>query len=273
MATRTMLVHLNRRIRGDDEHRRLGEALPITAFHSTTGSPNQALGVEVEADTRAEAEGTAYDLVAAVLSRDEIDRVTGDDDTMQDRQVMFWLVATRKQVRAWEVSLAEWVRLGLANEHRGGPLVWSAQLAHHMALIAGENLLRALDNAEARYSAMPEPIAREVAVLRHLHEHWDEQWPSFYDVNNPGPHKRSGQHFVELHPGRSPYWALGWSSKEGPRLGPGLLAGVLHEYLDALQAEVLVGAPDLVRFVAPIEPSPWTGPSAGHDQWWPRPPD
>lgn len=215
----------------------------------------------------------AYDLVAAALSPDEIDRVTGDDDTMQDRQVMFWLLATRKHVRAWEVTLAEDIRLGLTNGDRGGPLVWSAQMAHHMALVAGQNLLRALDNAEGRYSAMPEPMAREVEVLRHLHEHWDEQLPSFYDVSNPGPLRRSGQHFVELHPGRSPYWALGWSSKDGPRLGPGVLAGALHEFLDALQAEVLAVAPDLARFVAPTEPSPWIGPSAGDDQWWPRPLD
>lgn len=273
MPSRTMLVHLNRRIRSDDEYRRLADALPITAFHSTTGDPNHALGVEVEADTRIEAERVAYDLVAAVLSPDEIVRVSGDDDLMQDRQVMFWMLATRRHVRAWELTVAEHVRLGLLDDvrDRAGSLVWSAQLAHHMALVAGHNLLRALDNAEGRYSAMPKAMAREVEVLRNLHEHWDEQWPSFYDVRNPGPLKRSGQHFADLHPGRSPYWALGWSSKDGPLLGPGLLAGTLHEFLAELEAEVLAVAPDLARFVTPIEPSPWLGQSAGNDRWWPRP--
>lgn len=268
-----MLVHLSRRIRGEQEHRRLAEALPITAFHSTIGSPNHALGVEVEADTRAEAERAAYDIVAAVLSPDDIDRVTGDDDTTQDRQVMFWLLATRKHVRAWEISLAQYVRLGLANEHRGGALVWSVQLAHHMALIAGQNLLRALANAEGRYTAMSQPMARDVEILRHLHEHWDEHWSSFYDLSNPGPLKRSGQHFVEVHPGHSPYWAFGWSNSDGPHLGPGLFARALHEYLDALESEVVAAAPDLAPFVPPIAPSPWIGPSAAQDQWWPRPPD
>jgi hypothetical protein len=58
----------------------------------------------------------------------------------------------------------------------------------------------------------------------------------------PGPSvavRRSGQHFAKLHPGKSPYWAFGWSSMDGPRLGPGLLVGAVHNYLDALQAEVL----------------------------------
>ncbi|HWC12749.1 MAG TPA: hypothetical protein VG455_16180 [Acidimicrobiales bacterium] len=270
MRTRTMLVHLNRPIRDDDEYRRLSDSLPVTAFHSTVGDPNHALGIRVEADTRSEAESAAYDLVAAVLSPDEIVRITGDDDVMQDRQVMFWLLATRQHVRAWEVRLAEYVRLGLLNEDPGGSLIWSAQLAHHMALVAGHNLLRGLDNAEGRYTAMPELMAREVEVLRNLHEHWDEQWPSFYDVRNPGPLRRSGQRFAELHPGSSPYWALGWNSKDGPRLGPGLLVGALHEYLDALEAEVLAVAPDLAPLVTPIEPTPWLGVTAGRDQWWPR---
>jgi len=273
MPRRIMLVHLNRRIEGDDEYRRLSQALPITAFHSTTGNANVALGVEVEADTRATAERAAYHLVAVVVGADQIVRVTGDDDIMQDRQVIFWLLATRQLLRAWELNVAEHVRLGLINEPSGGPLVWSAQLAHHMALVGAHNLLRALDNTEGRYTTMPAQMAREIEVLRNLHEHWDEQWPSFYNVENPGPLKRSGQHFAELHPGRSPYWALGWSSAEGPCLGPGLLAGALHDYLDALQTEVLAVAPDLALFIEPVEPSPWMGRSAGRDQWWPRPPD
>jgi hypothetical protein len=268
-----MLVHLNRGIERDDEHRQLCEVLPIIAFHYEASNPNVALGVEVEADSRAAAERAAYDLVAVVLGSDQIVRVTGDDDVMQDRQVMFWLLGARRQLRTWEVCVAEHARLGLTNEDASGRLVWSAQLAHHMALVAAGNLLRALDNAEDRYTAMPERMAQEVVVLRNLHEHWDEQWPSFYDAQNPGPLKRSGQQFATLHPGRSPYWALGWTSDGGPSLGPGLPAEALHDYLNELQAEVLVVAPTLAAFDGPIEPSPWMGRSAGRDQWWPRPSD
>jgi hypothetical protein len=266
-----MLVHLNRAIARDDEPRQLCEVLPITAFHYATNNPNVALGVEVEADTRAAAERAAYDLVAVVLGSDQIVRVTGDDDVMQDRQVMFWLLGARRYLRTWEVCVAEHVRLGLTNEDASGQLVWSAQLAHHMALVAAGNLLRALNNAEDRYTAMPEPMAQEVVVLRNLHEHWDEQWPSFYDARNPGPLQRSGQQFAMLHPGRSPYWALGWTSEDGPSLGPGLDAKALHGYLNELQAEVFIVAPNLAAFDGPIEPSPWMGQSAGRDQWWPRP--
>ncbi len=265
-----MLVHLNRRIRGDDEHRRLTDTLPLAFVRATPGSPNDALGVKVEADTRAEAERVAHQLVAGVLGPDEIVHVTGADDVMQDRQLMFWLLATRQQLRAWEVSVAESVRLGLLNRDRDGPLVWSAHLARHMALVAGGNLLRALRNAEDRYTAMPEHMESEVEVLRNLHEHWDEQWPLFYDVRHPGPLERSGRPFAKLHPGKSPYSALEWDSNDGPRVSPGLLAGDLHQYLDALQVEVLTAEPELARFAMPIEPSPWMGPSAGRDQWWPH---
>jgi hypothetical protein len=272
MSKWIMLVHLNRRIRGDEESRRLSQSLPLTAFHYATDSPNPALGIEVEAETRADAERAAYDLVAVVLRPDGIDRVTGHDDTMQDRQVMLWLLGTRQHVRAWEIQLAEYIRIGWSGDARVDPLVWSAEVAHHMVLVAAAHLVRALKNADGRYTPMPEPMRREIEVLRNLHEHWDEQGPSFYNSKNPGPLQRSGRTFAEMYPGQSPYWWLGWSNTDGPTLGPGLRAEAIHQYLDALQAEVLAVAPDLARFVPTIEPSPWLGPS-GKNHWWPRAPE
>lgn len=266
-----MLVHLTRPIRGDDEYRKLSEALLIVAFHSTTSSPNHALAIEVDAESRSDAERVAFDMVVAVVGADNIDRVTGEDDTMQDRQVMFWLLATRQHVRSWEVHVADYIRSQFTSEDRPRSLVWAAQLGHHMALVACHNLVRALDNAEARYTQMPEEMEREIQVLRNLHEHWDEQWPAFYNVDNPGPLKRSGQEFNDMYPRRSPYWALGWSNTDGPRLGPGLTAGAMHAYLDLLETEVTASAPDLAQYATPIAPSPWIGPTFGRDQWWPGP--
>jgi hypothetical protein len=199
------------------------------------------------------------------------DQAGGVDDVMENRQVMFWLLATRQNLRAWEVKVAETVGLAMRREEVAGALVWSTQLAHHMALVAGHNLLLALGNADGRYASMPESMARELKTLRDLHEHWNEQWPVFYDPRNPGPLKRSGKKFAELYPERSPYdWSI-WNGNDGPSLGPGLVAADLCDYLDTLQAEVLAVAPQLARFEVPIEPSPWLGPSAGRDRWWPRP--
>lgn len=113
-------------------------------------------------------------------------------------------------------------------------------------------------------------MAKEIELLRNLHEHWDEQRPSFYNVNEPGRLRRSGKEFAELHPGLSPFSALSWNSDIGPRLGPGIAAQELHDYLDTLQERILAVAPDLGRFESPTEPSPWLGRVGGRDRWWPR---
>lgn len=267
-----MLVHLNRRVTGDAEYQRLSAALPIVGFHSFTDTPNTALAVSVDADSRAEAERIAYEIVVAVLSPDEIDRVSGNDDVMQDRQVLFWLLALRHYLDEWERRLATYLRLGFANEEQPGSLIWETEREHHMALNAGNHLLRSLANAENRYRAMPADMADELEVLRHLHEHWDEQWQSFYNAQKPGPLHRSGRVFNKMYPGKSPYWWLGWSSSEGPMVGPGLAAASLRSFIDSLVAEVASSAPNLKRFVTPAPASPWAGAEYGRDRWWPAPP-
>lgn len=271
MALWKLRVQLTRDLRGDKESELIRAAIPqLTAFCYSLGESNVAIEVEVEGSSRLDAQSTAREVVAAVVGDDFIDGVVGADDTMQNRQVMFWLLAVRSHLRSWEVVVAKCVKADLNDQSRSDALIWQAQLTRHMTFVSAFNLVRALKNADQRFQTMPEDMAAEMEVQRHVQEHWDEQWPSFYNASDPGPLTRSGKTFAERHPGKSPYDFLSWDSQTGPRLAPGLTVPAVHEFLNELQAEVLAAAPDLERFIPPEVPSPWMGSDSGDNQWWPR---
>ena len=226
--------------------------------------------IDIDAGSRAEAETVARDATEKVLGAHDVQRVSGADDTMQNRQMMLWILATRRQVRRWEIKLALNVKASLANERPDRREIWAAQIEWHLALVAANNLIRAIDNADGRFSEMPSGLARDVRNLRDLQEHWDEQWPAFYDRTAPGPLARSGKEFASRNPGASPYSFLRWSSRSGPELGPGLGVADVCSYLDLVEAEVLADSPDLQTFVGDLDPSPWVGDENPPDPWWPR---
>jgi len=113
----------------------------------------------------------------------------------------------------------------------------------------------------------PKPLAAGSAW--HRANQRDTQWPAFYGVTNAGPLKRSGRLFASSHPGRSPYWFLGWSNVTGPELGPGLRVADLCAYMDVLEQSVLDAAPHLARFDLELDPSPWVGDAHPDEPWWP----
>jgi hypothetical protein len=268
----SMQVLLNRDV-ADVEGASLRDALPsMTALaYSTQRGPKAAIELSVEAVSRREAEAAAVALVSAVVEAADIEGVVGSDDVMQNRQVMFWLLATRQLLRWMEARLAERVGAGLRRDRLKGdePLIWDEQLATHLTLVAARNLLRALKFADDRFPAMPKPMARDVEIQRDVNEHWDEQWPSFYNPSDPGPLTKSGSRFAKRHPGRWPYPQGSWNSEDGPTLAKGINVGDLHEYLDGLEVAVLAVAPDLRRFKPNLPPSPWLGDEHGRDRWWP----
>jgi len=201
-----MQVFLTRDLRGDDEHQQVRLALPsMTAVGYQTGRREASLYIYVEACTRNEAETIARKAVEAVLGPDEIERVGGADDTMQNRQMMLWIRGTLRQVRRWEIALAVNIRAQLANQSPEPHEIWDAQIERHLALVAANNLLRAIDNADGRFTTMPGDMARDIRNQRDLQEHWDEQWPAFYNSTKPGPLKRGGTVFAASYPGSSPY--------------------------------------------------------------------
>lgn len=270
-----MEVFLTRDI-SDPEYERLRSIPGMTAISHRTGDPNAAIVIEVEAGSRVEAEAVARAAAEIAVAAIDIARVGGADDTMQDRQLMLWVRATRHQLRRWETALA--VVLAKDLNHTGtaeGHEIWDVQIHRHLALVAANNVARAIDNATGRYSAMPGDMARELRNQRDLQEHWDEQWPAFYNARSPGPLKRGGAVFAERHPDHSPFDFLGWNSNTGPRLGPGLLLAEIWAHLDLLEAEVLAHSPGLSKYVTELSPSPWAGEraTAPSYRWWPMPSD
>lgn len=196
--------------------------------------------------------------------------VTGDyfDDRMVNRQRLLWTVATRRQLERWEPIVATFVRELWADRQLGGAEVWSAEIEHHFALVAANNLLRALDLAPA--SSVPvDPILRaELKEGRDLHEHWDENLPVFNVTPRVAqPPRGSGKAFAARNPDRGPYWWLGWNSTSGAQLLPNVSAPALHELLDAVEAEVLSKDAALSRYVPPRAPSPWLHQDG---EWWPN---
>jgi hypothetical protein len=251
------------------QHQRLSAAIPaMTALGHSVGVGDY-IDLDVDADSHADAVTLARRAVETLLGADDVDRIIDADHTMQDRQIMLWVIATRRQVRRWEIVLARWLKADLKSDTSADPSdIWQAQIEWHLALVAANNLVRAVANTRGRISAMPEDLATDIRNHRDLQEHWDEQWPAFYNKANPGPLERSGKKFANRHPRGDPYWWLGWNSKSGPTLGPELGVEALYRELDQLQGEVLESNPDLEQYLAPIDETPWVSDEFG--RWWPK---
>lgn len=191
------------------------------------------------------------------------------DKTMVNRQRLLWSVATRRQLERWEPLVASVVRVS--------PLVpdcvtvWSAEMEHHFALIAARNLIRAVELPQPMAVPVDDTLRAELIEGRDLHEHWVENMPIFNVTPRPDqPKRRSGKDFAMRNPEHGPYWWLDWSNKTGARLMPNVPAPVLHELLDAIEAEVLSDDPELADCVPPRAPSPWI---YADGEWWPKPDD
>jgi hypothetical protein len=252
-----------------EERDRARRAMPGPLREVATTNPERhGFLVEVEASSLSEAARAAEALVAAAVPAGLVDHAEHANADVHDRQVLLWVVGTRRQLRRWELVLARCVRAWDASAQPDPSDIWLGQVERHLALIATNNLLRAIEDARGRFKGFPPQLERDVRNLRDLQEHWDEQWPSFYDPRNPERLHRGGAEFVGRHPGAgSPFNFLRLDGVAGPELGPGTarVADMFLE-LDRLQRDVLKLAPWMSQFVTPVDPSPWL-PST----WEPRP--
>jgi hypothetical protein len=193
------------------------------------------------------------------------------DPLMANRQVMFWVVATRQQLDRWEPLVACFVRESWSEPAAvDGALVWRTNIEHHFALIAVRNLLRALALLEPPFK-VSEKLAAELIAGRDLHEHWVENMPIFNRrPRTTEPPRKSGQSFAARNPDRSPYLAMNWNSKAGPLLLPSVPASEVHSLLDDAQQAVLRDQPEFSSYLLPRpEESPWEAVER-LGRWWPR---
>lgn len=191
------------------------------------------------------------------------------DETMVNRQRLFWTVATRRQLERWEPLVATFTDALIQKRDPDPIVVWAAKGEHHFALIAARNLLHALDLDPETAVAIDATVRAELIEGRDLHEHWVDNLPVFLVTpRRAEPPRRSGKAFAERNPDRGPYSWLSWNSGEGALLMPHVSAPALHELLDDVEASVLARNPTLGGFVPPRAPSPWIHVDG---EWWPPP--
>ena len=190
------------------------------------------------------------------------------DDRMVFRQRLLWAVATRRQLERWEPLVARFARRQMVNRQLDDADIWLAATEHHFVLIAARNLFRALDLAPATDFSIDPTVRAELIEGRDLHEHWAESLPVFnVTPRQTQPRYPSGKNFAARNPDRGPYWWLGWSTKTGAVLLPHVSAPVLHQLLDAVEAEILSQDAALSTFVPPRAPSLWLHQGG---EWWPK---
>lgn len=185
-----------------------------------------------------------------------------------NRQLLIWAIASRRQLERWEPLIAASVRSQLNGPPFGNALIWEAQIEHHFLMIASRNLIHAIDLTDGAIAIDP-TIRAELIEGRDLNEHWSENLPVFLGRRGE-PRYPSGKRFAERNPKRSPYWWLGWSNADGPRVLPNVPAHAIHKLVDRVEEVVLAQDPRFKRFVPERQPSPWLGQDAGRDRWWPR---
>lgn len=189
------------------------------------------------------------------------------------REVLVWVLATRRQLDRWETLVASLLRSHLRGRREPSREVWEAQTERHLALVAAAHIRRAV-GLPGWTGDIDTKVLDVLGDLRNTLEHWDENLPVFsISPKQDDPPRPSGRRLAEGQPEGFPFSMFAWNGTEGPVLWPGLPASTVREVLDRLEAHVLSQAKDLRRFVPAREPSPWLGESAGADRWWPKPDD
>jgi hypothetical protein len=182
---------------------------------------------------------------------------------------MFWAVATRQPLDRWEAAIAHLLGQQLAGQKLDPTIVWSARIDRHFALIAGRQLMRALDLQPPSTVDVDPTLRSELIEGRDLNEHWEDNMPIFQVTPRQGePRHRSGKSYAERNPERSPYGFIDWRAKTGAWLLPHVAANALQQLLDAVEAESIARRSTLRRHVPPRPPSPWMRDGG---EWWPRP--
>src|SRR5215216_602583 len=120
---------------------------------------------------------------------------------MVNRQRLLWGIATRRQLERWEPLVASNLRAHLAGRPPAGADIWSAEIEHHLALVAARNLIQALELAPAASVSVDPTLRDELIEGRDLHEHWPDNMPVFNVTPRPAePPYPSGKRFAARNP-------------------------------------------------------------------------
>lgn len=179
------------------------------------------------------------------------------------RQVLFWVVATRRHLELWDEHVARIVAEDLRSRESDGQLIWDSQLDRHLTIVCLRNVLRALDVVE-NPPEVPSGIGETIKNVRDLLEHWDENMPIFnVSPRKAEPPRPPGKDFAKTHPDQTPYYGISWNGKRGSMVTPNLAAAQLHDLLDRLEGWAIEMSPSLKGFVHVRKPSPWQRDDSG----------
>lgn len=190
------------------------------------------------------------------------------DGLGQRRQVLLWAVAARRQMDRWEPLVARHL---WSTYDQGEPMppdqIWMGEVEHHFAVVAFDHMLEALKIWPTPVE-IPYLIAREVAEVRDLLEHWQDNMPVFnVRPRRQDAPRRSGKSFAARNPKMTPYDWFAWNSRRGAKLTANVSAPEARDAIRAVEAAVLAEDADLARFIPPDAPSPWFVSESG--DWWP----
>ena len=88
----------------------------------------------------------------------------------------------------------------------------AASYDEHMLLVAGRNLIKALEEVEKHFSmpSLNHGIKQAIRLLRNLYEHWDEHRVTF---QTDAQKKRSAKEFEKLFPDGIP-WSISYAKSD-----------------------------------------------------------
>lgn len=186
----------------------------------------------------------------------------------QRRHVLLWAVAARRQLDRWEPLVARHL---WSTYDRGTPMppdqIWEGEAEHHFAVVAFDHMLEAL-KMWSMPVRIPSLVAQEVAEVRDLVTHWQDNMPVFNTrPRKQDPPRRSGKAFAARNPRKTPYDWFAWNARQGAMLTANVSASDARQAIEAVQDAVLAEDPDLARFIPPEVPSPWFVDE--HQNWWP----
>lgn len=220
-------------------------------------------------------ESAASGLPASLRDRAQLHVDTGymadpyfADPLGQRRQVLLWAVAARRQLDRWEPLVARYI---WSRYDRGTPMpshqIWEGETEHHFTIVAFDHMLEAL-KLWSTPVAIPSIVKQEVAEVRDLVTHWQDNMPVFNTrLRKQEPPRRTGRTYAARNPDRTPYSWFSWSARRGPMLTTNVCAPDARKAIHAACDAVLSEDPGLSRFVPPEVPSPWL--IDDHGNWWP----
>jgi len=174
---------------------------------------------------------------AGPLTRSTLGRPESDPNERVLEDMLHWVWSSQLQIRRLiESTNAEWNSSSLDPALRR-KVFSQTTFDEHIVLVAGRNLVRALDRAQEQFPALglTDDMRACIKLLRDIYEHWDEQREAFL----PGgpPKERSGKEFAERHPDGKP-WSITYAAS-GLVLGGVLPLNDFLVSLDGLESALL----------------------------------